>query len=121
MTSAHDVETSVTTNGPSRNSFHPDDQIPSKFAKCSDCLQLFSRNLTNQTQSNDILNNLLSVSFFSLSSLNRERLIAEGRQITRQEVDSMKHGSNLLSALTMILFHGKLCYIQLNRDFISAF
>ena len=31
MTSAQDVETSVTTNSPSQNSFHPDDQIPSKF------------------------------------------------------------------------------------------
>ena len=29
MASVHDVETSVTTNSPSRDSFHPDDQIPS--------------------------------------------------------------------------------------------
>jgi len=30
MASAQDVETSVTTNSPSRDSFHPDDQIPPK-------------------------------------------------------------------------------------------
>ena len=28
MTSAQDVETSVTTNSPFEDSFHPDDQIP---------------------------------------------------------------------------------------------
>ena len=30
MTSAQDVETSVPTNSPSQDSFHPDDQIPSR-------------------------------------------------------------------------------------------
>ena len=31
MTSAQDVGTSVTTNNPSKDPFHPDDQIPSKY------------------------------------------------------------------------------------------
>ena len=30
MTSAQDVETSVTTNSPSQDSFHMEDQIPSR-------------------------------------------------------------------------------------------
>ena len=39
MTSAQDVETSVTTNSPFQDSFHPDDQIPSSY-------QLLSSNLS---------------------------------------------------------------------------
>ena len=31
LTSAQDAETSVTTNSTSKNSFHPDDQIPSRY------------------------------------------------------------------------------------------
>ena len=32
MTSAEDGETSITTNSPSQDFFHPDDQFPSRYA-----------------------------------------------------------------------------------------